>query len=304
LDKPSLRFEFESSGTNREICRTEVFQGEAILIDSYDGQVKKTHSARLRLAAETLALVFVRQGATLVWGEADKRWFVMPPQSVTYLRGPINLVLTLARGEHQIEVLSWHSSSTPFLSAWLEKAPSRQTRTDRPRIMATMPYRPFFEVVMKRFDEAIKTTPELAEPMLFSVLYDMVPRLVRSRSRLGLASVPVDIPPNVANLVQQVRQRPDLPWPLKDAAELVGYSPFHFSRIYKSLMGYGFHEFVDRCRTEHAVDLLCTTDSPIDVVAAASGFGTTQALRESVKEYLGLVPSELRTAPDELDMVR
>jgi transcriptional regulator GlxA family with amidase domain len=142
------------------------------------------------------------------------------------------------------------------------------------------------------------------EPLIFSVMYEMLPRLVRSRSRLGLAPVPADLPANISQLVQQVRQRPDVGWPLKEAADLVGYSPFHFSRVYKSLIGYGFHEFVDRCRTEHAVDMLCTSDTPIDVVAAASGFGTTQALRESVKEYLGLVPSELRTSPDEYDLVR
>lgn len=304
MEQPNLRFEFESSAVNGSVARSEAFRGEAILIDSYEGQIKKTMPARFRLGAESLALVFVKKGTTLVWGEADKRWFIMPPESVTYIRGAINMLLSLARGEQCLEVLSWHGKSLPFLSEWLEKLPSRLNRGDRPRVMATMPYRPFFNSVMQRYEDACKGNPELTEPMMFSVLYEMVPKLVRSRSRLGLAPIPADMPPNIASLVQQVRQRPDLPWPLKDAAEHVGYSPFHFSRIYKSLVGYGFHEFVDRCRTEHAVDMLCTSSTPIDVVAAASGFGTTQALRESVKEYLGLVPSELRTTPDEFDLVR
>ena len=39
---------------------------------------------------------------------------------------------------------------------------------------------------------------------------------------------------------------------------------------------------------------------PVDLVASTCGFGTTQGLRESVKEYLGLVPSELRTIPESL----
>jgi transcriptional regulator GlxA family with amidase domain len=61
----------------------------------------------------------------------------------------------------------------------------------------------------------------------------------------------------------------------------------------------GFHEFVDRTRTEYAVHLLTSTDHAIDVVATEAGFGTTQGLRESVKEYLGLVPSELRSTPED-----
>ena len=47
--------------------------------------------------------------------------------------------------------------------------------------------------------------------------------------------------------------------------------------------------------------MLCTTDNAVDVVASSCGFGTTQGLRESVKEYLGLVPSELRAIPDPIE---
>ena len=75
---------------------------------------------------------------------------------------------------------------------------------------------------------------------------------------------------------------------------MAGYSPFHFSRVFKQIVGYGFHEYVDRCRTAMAVDQLCSTDSPADLIAASCGFGTSHGLRESMKEYLGLVPSELR----------
>ncbi len=304
MEHPNLRFEIESSAANGSISKSEVFSGQAIRIDSYQGTVKKTLPARLRIPSDTFVLVFVKQGTALIWGEADKRWFVLPPHSVTYLRGPISLLLSLARGTQDIETLTWNGQSTPFLTEWLEKLPARSNRPDPPRTMATMPYLPFFAVVMARLEEAKKGNPDLTEPMIFAVLYEMVPRLIRSKGRLGLAPVPTDIPQGIASLIQEVRQRPDLPWPLKDAAEHVGYSPFHFSRVYKSLVGYGFHEFVDRCRTEHAVDLLCMTDTSIDVVAAAAGFGTTQALRESVKEYLGLVPSELRATPDEFDLVR
>jgi transcriptional regulator GlxA family with amidase domain len=45
------------------------------------------------------------------------------------------------------------------------------------------------------------------------------------------------------------------------------------------------------------VKLLATSERPVESVAQAAGFGTTQGLRESIKEYLGLVPSELRSGP-------
>lgn len=304
MEQPNVRFEFDATPVSGSITRKELLRGEAIHVEAYEGTVKKTLQARLRIGAETLSLFLMRKGTALIWGEADRRWFVMPPQSVTYLRGPVNFLMSFARAEQRMESVTWHSKNTPLLGEWLERQRVRSAKGDRPRIMATMPYSPIFQHVVQRFDDACSGNAELMEPTIMSVIYEMLPRLVRSRSRLGLAPVPADLPGNIAQLVTQVRQRPDVAWPLKEAADLVGYSPFHFSRVYKSLIGYGFHEFVDRCRTEHAVDLLCTSDTPIDVVAATSGFGTTQALRESVKEYLGLVPSELRTSPDEFDLVR
>ena len=47
--------------------------------------------------------------------------------------------------------------------------------------------------------------------------------------------------------------------------------------------------------------MLVSSDSPVDGVASACGFGTTQGFRESIKEYLGLVPSELRGLPEIVD---
>ena len=41
-------------------------------------------------------------------------------------------------------------------------------------------------------------------------------------------------------------------------------------------------------------------ETSVDEVALACGFGSTQALRDSFREYLGLLPSELKTAPSEV----
>jgi AraC family transcriptional regulator len=129
----------------------------------------------------------------------------------------------------------------------------------------------------------------------------VVARLVVGADQVQLAAVPLDLPDTIRDLVAKVRASPSLAWPLKDAADMAGYSPFHFSRVFKNLVGYGFHEYVDRSRTECAVEMLCTTDNAVDVVASSCGFGTTQGLRESVKEYLGLVPSELRSIPEPIE---
>jgi len=134
--------------------------------------------------------------------------------------------------------------------------------------------------------------------LMLSAIYEAVAKLMVSADEVQLATVPEDLPETLRILTQKVRSSPALAWPLKEAADMAGYSPFHFSRVFKQLVGYGFHEYVDRCRTESAIDMLISTESAVDLVASSCGFGTTQGLRESVKEYLGLVPSELRSLPE------
>src|SRR5436305_8228727 len=103
------------------MTRKEVLRGEAVYIDAYEGVVRKTMQSRLRLASETLTLFLMRKGTALIWGEADKRWFVMPPLSVTYVRGPVNFLMSFARMEQRLESISWHAKNAPFLTEWLEK---------------------------------------------------------------------------------------------------------------------------------------------------------------------------------------
>jgi AraC-like DNA-binding protein len=197
-------------------------------------------------------------------------------------------------------ILTWPSRATPVLEVWLQGRTG--ARANAARSVACKPIDPHFQDAYQRFDNAVKGPAETMEPLVLSFLYEVATRLMSSGDQVQLAALPSDLPETVKELIVKVRKNPAAPWPLKDAADMAGYSPFHFSRVFKSLVGYGFHEFVDRSRTECAVEMLVTTESAVDLVASTCGFGTTQGLRESVKEYLGLVPSELRAVPDAVDM--
>ncbi|MFQ3669229.1 MAG: helix-turn-helix transcriptional regulator, partial [Fimbriimonadaceae bacterium] len=221
----------------------------------------------------------------------DDRWWTVPPRSLVLVNGPCVPQIWAARGEHQSYVVCWDKRAAASLSHWL------QVHGAKGRQIFCGPTFGEFALVVDRLLDAIQTVGPSLEPMVYGALHEIVARLALSENRVGLTPMPTELHESLARLVSMVRQKPEGQWPLKDAADLVGYSPFHFSRVFKAQVGYGFHEFVDRCRTEYAVNLICTTDLPIDVIATQSGFGTTQGLRESVKEYLGMVPSELRIDP-------
>jgi len=243
------------------------------------------------------ALCINLKGTVIARAGVQGKLVLIPPRSLTYVRGT-RLILQAARGEHSAIVLSWQSNVTSLLDAWIQSRYGRGSGTAS-RTVACKPIDPHFRGAVERFDAAIANPNEMLEPLVVSVLYEIVAKLMIGNDQVQLAAVPRDLPETIRDLVVEVRNNPASGWPLKEAAAKAGYSPFHFSRVFKNLVGYGFHEYVDRCRTECSVELLVTTDHAVDLVASTCGFGTTQGLRESVKEYLGLVPSELRAIPED-----
>ena len=293
----SVEINFECGATGNTLRRIEQPGTGYIRLETVSGTVPRIATGAALVPSGVNALVLNMSGTLLVRAAPSGRLILIPPRSLTFIR-PGRLVVQAARGDHESLLVTWPTRATPVLEYWLN---SRNGAKAGNRSIACKPIDPHFLGAFDRFNGAIKGSSDAVEPLVISVLYEVVARLMSSGDQVQLAALPLELPETIRDLIAKVRKNPAAPWPLKDAADMAGYSPFHFSRVFKSIVGYGFHEFVDRSRTECAVEMLVTTESAVDLVASTCGFGTTQGLRESVKEYLGLVPSELRSVPDAVD---
>jgi AraC-like DNA-binding protein len=294
-DRVDLRFDCGPNGT---LKRSEAAALEHLALDSVSGTVGKTATGYLAVPDRLNLLCINFSGTLLARVKNQSEIVIAPPRSITFVRAGTRLVVQAARGEHHALLLSWSSELTPLLEIWT--AAQGEGRGGG-RQAACKPIDPHFADAIARFEQALEWEGGPLEPLLVSVVYEVVSKLLLGFDEFQLAPTPIDLPDTISELTDRVREKPALGWPLKEAAAAAGYSPFHFSRVFKSMVGYGFHEYVDRCRTECAVQLLSSTDSAVDLVASTCGFGTTQGLRDSIKEYLGLVPSELRAVPDSFD---
>lgn len=292
-----LRFTPSCEAAAVRFERTEKLRGTHLRVDMLIAEVERTLTTEIELSSEGGALLFSETGTILYRPENDSAWRVVAPLSVTFVEGPSRSVVRVAKGEHEVMAVYWGPGSMPVLESWLEEKRQRQNRATKAR--GTQPIQPVYREAYDRFLSALADRDELAEHRIAAIVMEIGASIMHSTNSHSLAPAPAGISDVLAKLIETVRESAASPWPLKEAADFVGYSPFHFSRIFKAQIGIGFHEFVDRTRTEMAVQLLTTTDHPIDLVASEAGFGTAQGLRESVKEYLGLVPSELRSSPDE-----
>ena len=83
---------------------------------------------------------------------------------------------------------------------------------------------------------------------------------------------------------------------LEDAAGQAGISPFHFLRLFSSVLGVTPHQYLVRSRLRHAARLLADDDSPITDVAYDVGFGDLSNFVRTFHRAAGVSPRRFRQA--------
>lgn len=81
---------------------------------------------------------------------------------------------------------------------------------------------------------------------------------------------------------------------LEDVAEIVGFSKYHFTRVFKQYLNMTFNEYLNKKRIQCAESLLCSTDMNITDVAMDSGFSSISAFNRTFRELNQQTPSDFR----------
>lgn len=82
---------------------------------------------------------------------------------------------------------------------------------------------------------------------------------------------------------------------LEMAADVAGFSKFHFSRLFKQCSGYNFYDYLCLLRIKAAENLLFSPDLSVTEVALQSGFSSLSTFNRTFKKKKGCTPSEYRT---------
>lgn len=109
----------------------------------------------------------------------------------------------------------------------------------------------------------------------------------------------VDLP-NLANLdyvgrvnkaIDHVVKNLREPLKLEDVSRVACFSPFHFHRIFKGMVGETLNAFVKRVRLERAVYLLSHRDgTSLTEIALACGFSSSSDFSRSFRSHYGVPP--------------
>jgi AraC family transcriptional regulator len=77
---------------------------------------------------------------------------------------------------------------------------------------------------------------------------------------------------------------------LETLAQQIGFSPYHFARLFRQTTGESPHQFVLRQRLEVAQRLLKETDLPLTQVALGVGIPNQSHFTQAFKRHLGMTP--------------
>jgi AraC family transcriptional regulator len=91
-----------------------------------------------------------------------------------------------------------------------------------------------------------------------------------------------------------IQERLDEELPLDRLARVAHFSPYHFHRVFKALVGEGVSEYVRRLRLESAAVALKTTDRGVVRIALDAGYGTHEAFTRAFRQLFGVSPTQFR----------
>jgi len=77
-------------------------------------------------------------------------------------------------------------------------------------------------------------------------------------------------------------------------------SPFHFSRIFKSVMNVSPHQYLAEIRLNHAKILLATTDEPVTDVAFACGYNSIEHFATAYRHRFKANPTHYRRSVNQM----
>lgn len=85
---------------------------------------------------------------------------------------------------------------------------------------------------------------------------------------------------------------------LETAADMMHFSPSHFSKVFKQVIGVGFVKYLNAIRITQASEMLIHSDASITQIAYRCGFQNLRTFHRVFKEITGVTPMEYLSIPE------
>jgi len=98
----------------------------------------------------------------------------------------------------------------------------------------------------------------------------------------------------ILRVLVHIQQRLDEPLKLDELAGIACFSPFHFHRVFRGMVGESVKEHVRRLRLERAASRLKLGKEPVTQIAFHAGYASHEAFTRAFNAWFGASPSQFR----------
>ena len=98
----------------------------------------------------------------------------------------------------------------------------------------------------------------------------------------------------IASVIATMRRDPTRTLTLHQQAEIAGFSPFHFARLFRDVIGIPPGEFLTALRFERSKQLLLTTDASVTDICFEIGYESLGTFSSRFRQLVGVSPQQFR----------
>lgn len=98
----------------------------------------------------------------------------------------------------------------------------------------------------------------------------------------------------INQVINFVQEHLDIPFSVPQMAEMAGYHPSHFTKLFRKRFGVGPAQFLMQKKVSAAMELLTATAKPIAEISDSLGFSNQFYFCNVFKKQTGMTPSEYR----------
>src|SRR5688572_6606593 len=114
------------------------------------------------------------------------------------------------------------------------------------------------------------------------------------RSRPMRITTLADYQQRMARVIEHIDANLDALLPIESLARIASFSPYHFHRIFRGMVGETVKGYVKRLRLERAAFALTHTERPVTFVALEAGYDAAEAFTRAFRAQFGVSPQAYR----------
>jgi AraC-like DNA-binding protein len=186
--------------------------------------------------------------------------------------------------------LSFHYEPAYFEDVLASIGGTRRLGFEVPRLPPSSAITPYVAAA-----ESVRTDPDTSEEIALGIAGAVVSILAEGRS--GPSTTSDRDERRITEIVRFIEANPQERLELVDLARAAAMSPFHFLRVFRSVVGNTPRQFVLATRLRRAAVKLRRTDDAVSNIAYEAGFKDLSEFNRRFIRFVGVTPGAYRARP-------